>query len=37
MAIVGYARVSSKNQPLDTQIDKLKEYGCKKVFKNPKF
>lgn len=29
---VGYARVSTINQSLDIQIDKLKEYGCEKIF-----
>lgn len=32
MAIVGYARVSSKSQSLDIQIDKLKAYGCTRVY-----
>lgn len=30
--IVGYARVSSTGQSLDVQFDKLKVYGCTKVF-----
>ncbi|WHY79038.1 recombinase family protein [Neobacillus sp. WH10] len=30
---VGYARVSSLGQDLELQIEKLKEYGCKKIYK----
>lgn len=33
MAIIGYARVSTKEQSLDIQIDKLNKYGVDKVFK----
>ena len=33
MSLVGYARVSSTGQKLDVQIEKLKEAGCKKIFK----
>ena len=33
MSLVGYARVSSTGQKLDVQIEKLKEVGCKKIFK----
>lgn len=33
MAVVGYARVSSKNQSLEIQIEKLQKYGCTKIFK----
>ena len=29
---VGYARVSSQGQSLDTQIEKLAAFGCEKVF-----
>ena len=29
---VGYARVSSQGQSLDTQIEKLEAFGCEKVF-----
>jgi DNA invertase Pin-like site-specific DNA recombinase len=32
VTIVGYARVSSVGQSLDVQLDKLKGYGCTKVF-----
>lgn len=30
--IIGYARVSSKNQNLAGQVNELKEFGCDKVF-----
>ena len=32
MAKVGYARVSSVGQKLDIQIEKLKAYGCTKIY-----
>ena len=32
MAIVGYARVSTQEQSLDIQLDKLTKYGCDKIF-----
>jgi DNA invertase Pin-like site-specific DNA recombinase len=30
---IGYARVSTEDQNLDRQIDKLKELGCEKIYK----
>ena len=33
MEFVGYARVSTQQQDLTQQIDKLEAYGCKKIFK----
>lgn len=30
--LVGYSRVSTSDQSLNSQIDKLKEYGCEKIF-----
>lgn len=33
MAVVGYARVSTVDQSLDIQIDKLEAYGVDKIFK----
>ena len=32
MAYIGWARVSSQGQDLSHQIERLKEYGCTKVF-----
>lgn len=32
MAIIGYGRVSTKDQSLELQEEKLKEYGCEKIF-----
>ncbi|APS59088.1 recombinase family protein [Piscirickettsia salmonis] len=32
MALVGYARVSSYGQNLESQIKKLQDYGCKKIY-----
>jgi DNA invertase Pin-like site-specific DNA recombinase len=32
MAIIGYARVSTREQDLNLQVEKLKEYGCEKIF-----
>jgi DNA invertase Pin-like site-specific DNA recombinase len=33
---IGYARVSSVGQSLDMQLEKLKAYGCEKVFQEKK-
>ncbi len=33
MSKVGYARVSTVGQSLDVQLEKLKGYGCEKVYK----
>ena len=30
--IIGYARVSTKEQNLDRQIKDLEDYGCEKIF-----
>lgn len=32
MAIIGYGRVSTRDQDLSLQEEKLKEYGCEKIF-----
>lgn len=32
MAKIGYARVSTRDQSLDAQIDTLREYGCERIF-----
>lgn len=32
MAYVGWARVSSKGQDLSQQVERLKSYGCEKIF-----
>lgn len=33
---IGYARVSSLGQSLDTQIEKLQAFGCEKIFQEKK-
>lgn len=33
MATIGYASVSTKDQDLELQIEKLTEYGCEKIFR----
>lgn len=30
---IGYARISTKEQTFDLQIDALKKVGCKKIYK----
>ncbi|WP_215552737.1 recombinase family protein [Bacillus mycoides] len=31
MTLIGYARVLTKDQELDIQVDKLTAYGCEKI------
>ncbi|WP_314067985.1 recombinase family protein [uncultured Vagococcus sp.] len=33
MAVIGYARVSTSNQKLDSQLQELQEYGVDKIYK----
>lgn len=32
MSMIGYARVSSRNQNLDVQLEKLEEQGCNRIY-----
>ena len=32
--LIGYSRVSTNDQSLDSQVDKSKQYGCEKIFTN---
>ena len=34
--LVGYARVSSTGQDLTVQLDKLQDYGCRRIFEEKK-
>jgi DNA invertase Pin-like site-specific DNA recombinase len=36
MATIGYARVSTVGQSLNVQVDKLKKYGCEKIYREKK-
>jgi len=36
MSIIGYARVSTVGQSLNVQVEKLKEYGCEKIYREKK-
>ena len=32
MALIGFARVSTNQQDLTLQVERLTEYGCEKIF-----
>ncbi|SHD20884.1 resolvase [Staphylococcus argenteus] len=34
MAKIGYARVSTREQSLDSQIDSLEKFGCERIFRS---
>jgi len=36
MATIGYARVSTIGQKLDIQLEKLKDFGCEKIYQEKK-